>query len=235
MKLIFRIGDTLQVISKSTTSNNKIESDKKRKIVQTYTFSRKQYELIANGTNDGMKTFFSNADTNCLDCPFNEFGKCYTHKFNQYVGFISMLKSIAKEFGTFESLPTFKYDMILQAREMSQGTYVRFGTYGEPSLHPIKMIEEMSIVADNWTGYTHQWMRNDLSKFFMASTHDINEEIVARLKGYRSYIASESKIDGIVNCPASKEAGMKSTCSKCNLCSGTLGTKSNKSIYILNH
>jgi hypothetical protein len=235
MKLVFRIGDTLQVISKSTTSNNKIESDKKRKIVQTYTFSRKQYELIANGTNDGMKTFFSNADTNCLDCPFNEFGKCYTHKFNQYVGFISMLKSIAKEFGAFENVPTFKYDMILQAREMSQGTYVRFGTYGEPSLHPIKMIEEMSIVADNWTGYTHQWMRNDLSKFFMASTHDINEEIVARLKGYRSYIASESKIDGIVNCPASKEAGMKSTCSKCNLCSGTLGTKSNKSIYILNH
>lgn len=41
MKLIFRIGDTLQVISKSTTSNNKIEADKKRKIVQTYTFSRK--------------------------------------------------------------------------------------------------------------------------------------------------------------------------------------------------
>jgi hypothetical protein len=118
---------------------------------------------------------------------------------------------------------------------MSQGTYVRFGTYGEPSLHPIKMIEEMSNVADNWTGYTHQWMRNDLSKFFMASTHDIEGEIVARLKGYRSYIATESKINGIVNCPASKEAGMKSTCSKCNLCSGTLGTKSNKSIYILNH
>jgi hypothetical protein len=235
MKLIFRIGDTLQVISKSTTSNDKIESNKKRKIVQTYTFSRKQFELIANGTNDGMKTFFNNADTNCLDCPFNKFGKCYTHKFNQYVGFISMLKSIAKEFGTFDNIPTFRFDMIIQAREMSQGTYVRFGTYGEPSLHPIKMIEEMSNVASNWTGYTHQWMRNDLSKFFMASTHDINEEIVARLKGYRSFIATESKIDSIVNCPASKEAGFKSTCSKCNLCSGTLGTKSNKSIYILNH
>lgn len=235
MKLIFRIGDTLQVISKSTTSNDKIESNKKRKIVQTYTFSRKQFELIANGTNDGMKTFFNNADTNCLDCPFNEFGKCYTHKFNQYVGFISMLKSIAKEFKTFESLPTFKYDMILQARQMSQDTFVRFGTYGEPSLHPIKMIEEMANVADNWTGYTHQWMRNDLSKFFMASTHDIDGEIVARKQGYRSYIATESKLDGIVNCPASKEAGFKSTCSKCGLCSGTLGTKSNKSIYILNH
>lgn len=235
MKLIFRIGDTLQVLSKSTTSNDKIESDKKRKIVQTYTFSRKQFELIANGTNDGMKTFFNNADTNCLDCPFNEFGKCYTHKFNQYVGFISMLKSIAKDYPTFESLPTFKYDMILQARQMAQDTFVRFGTYGEPSLHPIKMIEEMTNVADNWTGYTHQWMRNDLSKFFMASTHDIDGEIVARLKGYRSYIATESKLDGIVNCPASKEAGFKSTCSKCGLCSGTLGTKSNKSIYILNH
>ena len=235
MKLIFRIGNTLQVISKRATSNDKIEADKKRKIVQTYTFSRKQFELIAEGKNDGMKTFFSNADTNCLDCPFNEFGKCYTHKFNQYAGFISMLTCISNEFKTFENIPEFKDDMILKPREMSKSTFVRFGTYGEPSLHPIKMIEEMTNVAKNWTGYTHQWMRNDLSKFFMASTHDIESEIVARMKGYKSYIATESKIDGIVNCPASKEAGYKSTCSKCGLCSGTLGTKSTKSIYILNH
>ena len=97
------------------------------------------------------------------------------------------------------------------------------------------MIQEMTNVADNWTGYTHQWMRNELSEFFMASTHDIDGEIVARLKGYRSYIATESKLDGIVNCPASKEAGFKSTCSKCGMCSATLGTKSKKSMYILNH
>lgn len=235
MKLIFRIGNTLQVMSKAATSNDKIEADNKRKIVQTYTFSQKQFELIANGTNDGMKTFFSNADSNCLDCPFNEFGKCYTHKFNQYVGFVSMLKSIAKKYPTFESIPTWDASMLDIATSMAQGTYVRFGTYGEPSLHPIEVIEGMTNVCENWTGYTHQWNKTNLSKFFMASTHDVKGEVVARSKGYRSYIATPTKLDGIVNCPASKESGYKSTCSKCGLCSGTQGTKSTKSIYILNH
>lgn len=234
MRLVFRIGDTLQVISKNTTSNDKIEADKKRKIVQTYTFSRKQFELIAEGKNTGMREFFSNADSNCLDCPFNEFGKCYTHKFNQYVGFISMLKSIAKQYPTFDELPM--YDKIIESTsvDMANGTFVRFGTYGEPSLHPIELIRGMVESAENYTGYTHQWDKMDLGEFFMASTHDIEGERIARLKGYRSYIATETPIDGIVNCPASKESGYKSSCSKCGLCSGTQG-KGSTSIYILNH
>jgi len=235
MKLIFKIGDTLQVVSKATTTNEKIEANNKRKIVQTYTFSRKQFELIANRTNEGMKMFFSNADTNCLDCPFNEFGKCYTHKFNQYVGFVSMLKSIAKKYPTWDEIPGFNDDMIEVATSMAQDSYVRFGTYGEPSLHPIKLIDSMCKVSDSWTGYTHQWSKVDLSNYFMSSTHTIEEEKIARNKGYRSFIVTDEKIDSIVNCPASAEAGKKSTCSKCNLCSGTLGTKSNKSIFILAH
>jgi hypothetical protein len=235
-KLIFRIADTLQVISKSATSNAKIEVDSKRLIVQTYTFSRRQFELIASGGEKNMRTFFSIADSNCLDCPFNSFGLCYTHKFNQYVGFVSMLKSIAKQYPTFESIPIWDDMMVFDAIKMSEGTYVRFGTYGEPSLHPLNLIQQMSSVADNWTGYTHQWMRhNELAPYFMASTHDIEGEQSARIKGYRSYIATTTKLDGIVNCPASKEAGYKSTCSKCGLCAGTLGTKSTKSIFILNH
>jgi len=234
MRIVFRIGDTLQVINKNTTSNDKIESDKKRRIVQTYTFSRKQFELIAEGKNTGMREFFSNADSNCLDCPFNEFGKCYTHKFNQYVGFISMLKSIAKQYPTFDELPM--YDNIAKAIsvDMAKDTFVRFGTYGEPSLHPIELIRGMVDSAENHTGYTHQWDKTDLGEFFMASTHDIEGERIARLKGYRSYIATEIPIEGVVNCPASKESGYKSSCSKCGLCSGTQG-KGSTSIYILNH
>lgn len=234
MRLVFRIGDTLQVINKNTTSNDKIESDKKRRIVQTYTFSRKQFELIAEGKNTGMREFFSNADSNCLDCPFNEFGKCYTHKFNQYVGFISMLKSIAKQYPTFDELPTYDNVTEIYAVKMAEDTFVRFGTYGEPSLHPIKLIRGMVESAENHTGYTHQWDKTDLGEFFMASTHDIEGERIARLKGYRSYIATEVPIEGIVNCPASKESGYKSSCSKCGLCSGTQG-KGSTSIYILNH
>ncbi len=235
MRLVFRTSDVVQVFRLGNTSNDKIEADKKRKIVQTYTFSRKQFELIAEGKNEGMKHFFSNADSNCLDCPFNEFGKCYTHKFNQYVGFVSMLKSIASDFGSFDNIPVIDRGIHRQIVKMSEGTYVRFGTYGEPSLHPLQLIKDMIHVAINHTGYTHQWSKKpELGSMFMASTHTADEEKVARDNGFRSFIATSEPIEGAVNCPASKEAGYKSHCSKCGLCSGVDG-KGNKSVYILLH
>lgn len=232
MRKVFRIGDTLQVFKLGTTTNEKIVDSQKEKIVQSYTFSRKQFELLSTGTNDGMKTFFSNADSNCLDCPFNEFGKCYTHKFNQYVGFLSMLKSIISLHPTWDSLPTeVDIDGIIA---MSKDKYVRFGTYGEPSLHPLALIEGVTAVSKSWTGYTHQWKKNDLSKFYMASVHSASENIVASVLGYRSFIVSD-QVQEVVSCPASKESGYKSSCNQCNLCSGTLGTKSKKSVFILTH
>ena len=233
-RIVYRTDDTIQVFRLGTTSNDKIEADKKRKIVQTYTFSLSQMKNIMKNVK-GMKKFFSVADTNCMDCPFNKFGKCYTHKFNQYVGFVSMIKSIIKEYDSFENIPTYNDDLHSQIVDICKDTYVRFGTYGEPSLHPLKLIENIVEVASNWTGYTHQWHRNkELSKYFMASTHTAKQEQKARSFGYRSFVVTNDKLKQYVNCPASKEAGYKSSCSKCGLCSGTKG-KTNKSIYILNH
>jgi hypothetical protein len=232
MRITFRHNDTVQVFRLGTTSNEKICSNRKEKVVQTYTFSRKQYELIAHGGDYSMKNFFNNADSNCLDCPFNSFGKCYTHAYSQYTGFLSMLKSIARQYPTFESIPR-EYDIDTLIK-MSADKYVRFGTYGEPSLHPQEVIETIAYASKSWTGYTHQWKKYDLGKYFMASTHNMKEDLSAAVLGYRSFIVSDEKQE-VVNCPASKEAGYKSSCDKCNLCSGTMGTKSKKSIYILTH
>jgi hypothetical protein len=235
MRAIFRTENTIQIFTFAVTTNNKIEANKKRKIVQSYTFSRTQYELILQGVNDGMRTFFSHADSNCLDCPFNEYGKCYTHKPNQYRGFLMTMKSVISRYKDFYDIPLFNEQIKQQILKFSKGQYIRFGTYGEPSLHPTDLINDIIKIADSWTGYTHQWQkRPELSGYFMASTHTIEEELIARNEGYRSFIATETKIDGIVNCPASKEAGYKSTCSKCGLCSGTLG-KGKKSVFILVH
>lgn len=234
-KFIFRIGETVQVFSINGTTNKKISGDPKEKIVQTYTFSRKQFEIVRNNIS-GAKTFFNSADTNCLDCPFNSYGKCYTHKFNQYVGFKSMLRSIIKEFIEFDSLPEYTTELKNEIVKYTSGKYIRFGTYGEPSLHPLELITECTTVAKKWTGYTHQWQKSEeLNKFFMASTHTKEEETKAQAYGYKSFVATKSAINELVNCPASKEAGFKSTCAKCGLCSGTLGSKSKKSIYILEH
>lgn len=234
-KLYFRIGDTLQVIRKGITTNDKIEENRKRKVVQTYTYSKKQFEYALQKIR-GMEGFFSIADTNCLDCPYNSYGMCYTHKPHQYMGFRSMLRSIIKDCPKWEDIPEWDDFMVFDAIQMAENTYVRFGTYGEPSLHPLNLIQQMSNVCENWTGYTHQWMRHDnLAPFFMASTHDMEGEKIARESGYRSFIATSTRIEGAVNCPASKEMGYKSSCSKCGLCAGTSGTKAKKSIFILNH
>ena len=234
MRHIFKTDSTVQIFRLGTTSNDKIEGDKKRKIVQSYTFSKDQYNHVYDGEK-GMKAFYDKANSNCLDCPMRDFGKCYTHKFNQYVGFLSMLKSVIKEFGNFESLPVYDVTIKRQIIDISKNTYIRFGTYGEPSLHPFALIEAITDVCDNWTGYTHQWfMHPFLGAYFMASTHNEVMEAKAREMGYRSFMAVETPIDKFINCPASKEGGYKSTCSQCGLCSGTSG-KGKKSIFILNH
>ena len=62
--MIFKIDDTLQVIRLGVTSNDKIEANSKRPIVQTYTFSRKQFEMIANNDERNMRSFFNAADSN---------------------------------------------------------------------------------------------------------------------------------------------------------------------------
>ena len=238
MKLVFKHKNALHVIRLGKTSNDKIEGDSKRKIVQTYTYSLKQYQLVldslASGLSIGMANFFNVADTNCLDCPFNSYGKCYTHKFQQYCGFTSSLRSIAKTFGTIDNIPNYDSSMLTTLTKMSQGTYVRFGSYGEPSLHPIEIIEQMTNVCVNWTGYTHQYTKENLGEFFMASTHNTEQTDIARNLGYRSFVATENKL-GYVSCPASKESGYKANCSTCCLCSGTLGTKSTKNIEIILH
>lgn len=234
-RYVYKSDNTVQVFRFGTTSNDKIEQDKKRMIVQSYTFSKDQFDHIANGEK-GMKAFFNKANTNCLDCPFNGWGKgCYTHKMPQFVGFVSMLKSIQREFKSYENLPDFSTQIHEDILTICQNTYVRFGTYGEPSLHPLALIRDIVQVCDNWTGYTHQWFRKpELGLYFMASTHNPVMELMAQGKGYRSFIATEKPLDQFTNCPASKEGGYKSTCSKCGLCSGTEG-KGSKSIFILTH
>ena len=219
------------VIRKGKTSNDKISDGSE--LIQTYTFSVEQWLLASTSKGFGMKKFFSLDGSNCLDCPFSGNqgeGGCYTHKFNQYVGFISMLRSIkAKDLTT---LSKNKIDDII---EMCKGSYVRFGTYGEPSLLPIELVQGMSDVASSWTGYTHQWEKNWAQPFrdyFMASRHE-----ATNAEGWRSFQAlSMEKIreSFAVGCPASKEGGYKSNCATCGLCSGLLG-KGKKDVKIIVH
>lgn len=232
-RVVWLADNNVFVIRKGKTSNKKISDGSA--LVQTYTFSKDQWLLATTSNGFGMKKFFELDASNCMDCPYSGNqgkGGCYTHKFNQYVGFLSMLRSIKAS-----DLTPYDVEKQRQCIDMSKDSYVRFGTYGEPSLLPIRLVEHMSDVAKSWTGYTHQWDKLwawSYNKYFMASTHNKRETYKARQKNYRSFIASTTGTEEAVTCPASAEAGFKSNCASCGLCSGMLG-KGKKDIKILEH
>ena len=233
MKVIFADQNNIFVVRYGETSNDKISNG--LPLVQTYTFSRAQYEWAIGRKGKGMKEFFALDHTNCLDCPFSGnqgAGGCYTHKFNQYVGFLSMLRSI-----TPEDLGPLDQDKRNDIVSFCRGNYVRFGTYGEPSLLPFDLVQDMTAAASSWTGYTHQWAKGwavPYREYFMASVHDAQGQHAAQLKGYRSFIASVVGTETAVGCPASKEGGYRSNCAVCGLCSGVQG-KGRKDVKILVH
>lgn len=232
-KIVWLEDNNVFVIRKGKTSNKKISDGSD--LVQTYTFSKDQWLLATTSKGFGMKKFFALDTSNCMDCPYSGNqgeGGCYTHKFNQYVGFLSMLRSIKAS-----DLTPLDAEKFLDAVAMSKDTYVRFGTYGEPSLLNYSLVKNMAYASKSWTGYTHQWKKvwaMPYSKYFMASTHNKEETYRAKLKNYRSFIASTTGTEKAVTCPASAEAGFKSNCASCGLCSGVLG-KGNKDIKILEH
>jgi len=234
MRIVFRKGDELHIFRLGPTTNKKICENSKEKIIQSYVFSIDQFDYLA-ASGAELKVFFALANANCMDCPMRVYGKCYTHKFTQARGFLSMLRSIIKEFPTWDSLPELSSEIESKLVEISTDRYVRFGTYGEPVLHGFGLVDSIARVAKTWTGYTHQWRRYPhFAEFFMASTHTPAMEAKAREEGWRSFASLSSPTTEFVNCPASKEAGFKTSCDKCGLCSGQTG-KGRKSIYILEH
>jgi hypothetical protein len=233
IKVVWLDGNNIFVVRKGDTSNDKISDGKP--LVQTYTFSMEQWVLATTSKGFGRKKFFELDGSNCLDCPFSGnqgAGGCYTHKFNQYVGFLSMLRTIKPS-----DLTELTHTKILEIGMLSKDTYVRFGTYGEPSLLPLDLIQVMADNSSSYTGYTHQW-KKDWAKgygdYFMASTHSQFQADVARKLDYRSFIATEDGSENAVGCPASKEGGYKSNCAACGLCSGLKG-KGNKDVKIMVH
>jgi hypothetical protein len=236
MRAIFKINGTLCVIRLGKTTNAKIAAFGE-KVVQTYHFSKGQFDAMAGKPT--MEEFFQYDADVCLSCPLAmangaKRGDCYTREFNLFRGFKSMLRSIRAKY-TWDEIPELSKDMERDILKAAAGRFVRFGTYGEPSLLPIELTRTICAVAKNWTGYTHQYkQRAEFAPYFMASTHSEAEEQSARLNSWRSFVATKGDIKGLVSCPASKEQKYKSNCSKCGLCSGTQG-KGSKSVIIQLH
>lgn len=117
---------------------------------------------------------------------------------------------------------------------------VRFGAYGDPAALPFDLVEEIALKAKGYTGYTHQWKLpyvQKYQKYLMASVDSVEEYNQAKAMGWRTFrvkTAHEEKLTKEITCPASIEAGKKSTCEQCKLCSG-LNSNCTKDIVINVH
>lgn len=123
------------------------------------------------------------------------------------------------------------------------GRPVRLGTYGDPAAVPLQVWRDLTAHASNWTGYTHQWRYRHVAAyagFLMASCDSESDRVEAKARGWRTFrvlAVSDSGIEtliaGEIACPASAEAGKRTTCERCGLCAGN--TKRAKDIAIRNH
>ena len=128
----------------------------------------------------------------------------------------------------FETAKRGRYARIKRdkARALFAGRSVRLGAYGDPAAVPFKVWDMLLGKAKRGTGYTHRWKNCDprFARYCMASADSTEEMESAKIRGYRTFrvgTAAESLVKGKeILCPASKEAGHKTSCAACLLCSG---------------
>jgi len=119
---------------------------------------------------------------------------------------------------------------------LGAGRLVRVGTYGDPAAVPDHVWQSLLENAQAWTAYTHAsgW-RPDIA---MQSADSLEQAQAFWAVGSRTFrvVNDVSEIDASreVLCPASKEAGSRTTCAACKLCGG-LSTSSPKSVAIPLH
>lgn len=110
------------------------------------------------------------------------------------------------------------------------GRVLRLGTYGDPFAAPLAVWLPMVQAAARRVGYTHQWQNpkfdaSEWGPLVMASADTVAQRVKANALGLRTFRVGFGdellKVMGEAVCPASAEAGRKTTCADCRLCGGT--------------
>jgi len=120
--------------------------------------------------------------------------------------------------------------------ELGKNRVVRLGTYGDPAAVPSHIWDELLTECTSHLAYSHQsGFRPDIT---MQSADTLAQAQAHWAKRARTFRVIDSLADidkaNEILCPASKEAGRRVQCVKCQLCSG-LTSNSKKSIAIVEH
>jgi hypothetical protein len=143
----------------------------------------------------------------------------------------------------YKSLVAGKYPAATTHKAMAAlgaGRMVRLGTYGDPAAVPSYIWESLISEAKDHTAYSHQATTQGADfrpDIYMRSADSLGAAAVAWGKGQRTFRII-SDVDQVMTgreilCPASEEAGRKTTCNACGLCGGA--SVKAKSIAIVAH
>tara|TARA_R110002012_G_scaffold51108_1_gene132095 strand:- start:615 stop:1325 length:711 start_codon:yes stop_codon:yes gene_type:complete len=120
--------------------------------------------------------------------------------------------------------------------ELGKNRVVRLGTYGDPAAIPSHIWDQLLSECISHLAYSHQsGFRPDITMQSADTLAQAQAHWAKRARTFR-VIDSIDEIDKAneILCPASKEAGRRVQCVKCQLCSG-LTSNSKKSIAIVEH
>lgn len=127
----------------------------------------------------------------------------------------------------WRSLRTGGYPLVTgqAAAEAIAGESVRITAYGDPAFVPFEVWRTLLSRASGWAGYTHQWRTCDrrFQTLLMASVETEAEQRDAQRNGWRTFRArpiGAPLLASEFQCPASEEAGHRTTCARCQLCRG---------------
>jgi hypothetical protein len=198
---------------------NKIDGSKNAKtgaIVQSF---------IIRSDIDPVKALQTGADVSvCGQC---EHRPVLARKSGKPPCYVQVAKSVLSVYNAYRRGRYVRADAATIAKAL-EGKIVRIGTYGDPFAAPVQMWSQITRYAAGRRGYTHQWDTigfdvDAWAPLVMASADTIDQAAKANLLGMRVFRVSQG-IDvqaGEAMCPASKEAGQRTTCAKCTLCAGT--------------
>lgn len=185
-------------------------------MVQTYILCRDVPPLVAVKTGQDVSI--------CGNCPHRGLGG---RKRSCYVEVGRGPRQV------WEAYQQDKYPRLLYPEKLDlvKGRGLRWGTYGDPALLHLGDVINFSAWASTTTGYTRMWRKRwarPYQDYLMASVLSEKEGEVARSRGWRTFRTSPTgePVKGEVICPASPEAGSRTTCLHCGLCRGAGPAKS---------
>lgn len=126
------------------------------------------------------------------------------------------------------------YARVSNLANLGHGRMIRIGSYGDGAAVPQRIWDELCSEAAGWTAYTHQ--PNVDPDRFMTSVESLTAAQAAWERGERTFrvVGDTHHLErNEVLCPASHEAGKRTTCEHCKLCAGA--SIAAKSIAIVAH